>query len=105
EGWPGKRVMTLTWVSVGSGKASTVRPRKAWNPASAAMMVKRTTAARFLSAMLRMPSSTAVLLTGQVEGVEQEQRPAGHVALAVLEPRGDLRLVVAHPAHLDLAPL
>jgi hypothetical protein len=57
EGWPGNSVMTLTWVSVGSGKASTVRPRKAWNPARAAMTVNRTTAARFLSAMLRIASS------------------------------------------------
>src|SRR5437763_1370769 len=108
-GWPGNSVMTLTCVSVGSGNASTVRPRNAWNPARAAFTVKRMTAARLRNARARIASSMcrgpASRLAGQVEGVEEEERASGHEGLPLGEAGEDLRLPLAHAPHLHRAPL
>ena len=48
-GCPGSKVMTCTWVSVGSGNASTVRSRNAMKPAMPSVMANKNAAMRLLS--------------------------------------------------------
>jgi len=57
-GWPGNRVMTWTWVSVGSGKASTVRLENAYAPPPATTAARTKGAMRLSSEYFRRASST-----------------------------------------------
>src|SRR5262249_46787420 len=96
--------MTCTWVSVGSGKASTVRSRKANQPQPATMAVRTSTAALFFRENWTICSNTSVL---ELELVEEEDRSLAHVARTGLQPAPELDLVssLASGDHLDALQL
>ena len=56
-GWPENSVMTCTWVSVGSGKASTVSLLKAYQPPAASTAARTNGAIRFFREYRRSASS------------------------------------------------
>src|SRR5215475_13373915 len=84
--------MTWTWVSVGSGKASTVRSRKASQPQMATTAVIASTAALFFREKSTSAWNKSVL---QHELVEEEDGALAHVAASRLQPAPELDLAAA----------
>src|SRR6185436_8411210 len=95
--------MTWTWVSVGSGNASTVRSRNESQPQIATMAVRARTAALFFSEKSTRCWNTVSLL--QRELVEEEDCPLAHVPGAWLESGPELHLAAPLPAGSDRHPL
>src|SRR6516225_7946381 len=100
--------MTWTWVSVGSGNASTVRSRNASQPQMATIAVRARTAALFFREKSTRCWNTGSLL--QCELVEEEDGALADVAGAGLEAGAELDLAAAlaagsdgHPFQLALA--
>src|SRR5215472_15064194 len=94
--------MTWTWVSVGSGNASTVRSRKASQPQIATTAVSARIAALFFSEKSTRCWNTSML---QGELVEEQDRALAHVAAAGLEPAPELHLSAPLPPGSDGHPL
>src|SRR5215813_9889219 len=82
--------MTWTWVSVGSGNASTVRSRNASQPQMATIAVRARTAALFFREKSTRCWNTGSLL--QRELVEEEDGALAHVARPGLEAGAQLDL-------------
>src|SRR5678815_3344935 len=95
--------MTSTWVSVGSGNASTVRSRNDSQPHTATMAVRARTAALFFREKSTRCWNTGSLL--QRELVEEEDGPLADVTQAGLETGAELDLATALAAGPDGDPL
>src|SRR5215472_842346 len=91
--------MTWTWVSVGSGNASTVRSRKASQPQIATTAVSASTAALFFSEKSTMCWNTGSLL--QIELVEEQDGALAHEAASRIQPAPELHLACTLPAGSD----
>src|SRR5690242_20533562 len=92
--------MTWTWVSVGSGKASTVRSRKASQPQIATTAVRASTAALFFREKSTSAWNNSVL---QHELVEEKDGALAHVAAPGLQPAPVPAGSHRHPLELPLA--
>src|SRR6476660_8741444 len=95
--------MTWTWVSMGSGKASTVRSRNDSQPHTATMAVSARTAALFFREKSTRCWNTSSVL--QLELVQEEDGALAHVAAARLEAGAELHLAGALPARCHGDPL
>src|SRR5215813_3216650 len=95
--------MTWTWVSVGSGNASTVRSRNASQPQMATIAVRARTAALFFREKSTRCWNTGSLL--QRELVEEEDGALADVTGAGLEAGAELDLAAALAARSDGHPL
>src|SRR2546425_1140139 len=103
-GWPGKRVITWTWVSVGSGNASTVRRLKAYQPPNPRTAARRNEAILFSRQDRRrasiMPGPLRTL-PAERQLVVEENGALLHDDLAALEPGQDGNATVAHRTRHD----
>src|SRR5215475_6898483 len=95
--------MTWTWVSVGSGNASTVRSRNASQPQITTTAVRASTAALFFSEKSTMCSNTGSLLQGEL--VEEQDRALAHEPAPRIQPAPELHLPGALPAGCHGDPL